>query len=348
MKYLFRMFLFDIKMSFRGFMGTYIAVVPLLVLCILRFFIPSMESSSFTVAAVNKGPHAVPQEVLDVLDAFADIKTYDSIEKMERKLRGTGSAEGLYRDPDKGTYVSVPERNPEGNAAFSLTAQVLRQHYYREHYPDAPDITTFSSGVPPELSERTATSPVATMGGAIFLVFMVIVSSFIIGLGVVDDKECGTDRAFLVSPVSKSDYYIGKSIYPLLVILFYTILGLLFLGLMHVNILQVYLLVLLSFSITLLVGLLIGAIAGNENEAIGIGKMLAMIMLFSILGGTLLSDQWQWVVWWSPFYWMYDNLEAILTQTASWSAFAWKSALMLGLCGLYFALLRKKIVSGLS
>ncbi|MDZ7796138.1 MAG: ABC transporter permease [Candidatus Marinimicrobia bacterium] len=294
MKYLLRMFIFDIKMSFRSFMGTYIAVVPLFVLLILRFFIPGVESSSFTIAAVTEGPNAVPEEMLNVLDDFADIKTYPGIEKMEKKLRGTGSAEGLYRDPDNGQYVSVMERNIGGNRNFSLSAQVIRQHYYQKHYPDASEVSTFHAGVPGELSGRTATSPVATMGGAIFLVFMIIISSFIIGLGVVDDKECGVDQAFLVSPVSKSDYYIGKSIYPFFVILFYTIIGLLVLDLMHVDILQVYLLVTLSFSITLLVGLLIGAIANNENEAVGIGKMLAMIMLFSILGGTLLSGQWQW------------------------------------------------------
>jgi len=95
-------------------------------------------------------------------------------------------------------------------------------------------------------------------------------------------------------------------------------------------------------------GLLIGALAGNENEAIGVGKMLAMVVMLSILGGTLLPGKWQWVVWWAPFYWVYDILESILTRTATWTGFAWKSAVMLGTTALYFFLLKKKIVKGLS
>jgi ABC-2 type transport system permease protein len=348
MKYIIRMFLFDTKMSFRGFMGGYIVIFPIVLLLVLRFFIPGLEDSSITIAAVTEGPNAVPQEMLDSLDRYADVREYKSIEKMEQKLRGTGSAEGLYFDPERRQYVSVMERNISDNTVFSMSSQLIRQFYFREKYPDAQKVNTFTFGVPPELKNRTGTSPVATIGGSVFIVFMVIVSAFIIGLGVVNDKECGTDRAFLVSPISKSDYYIGKSIFPLLVTAGYTIIALLMLGLMHVNILQIYLLVILSFSITLLMGLLIGAVAGNENEAIGVGKLLSMIMMLSILGGTLLPDVWQWVVWWTPFFWLYSILEQILTLTATWIDVIWKSAVMVGICWIYFMLLRKKIVSGLS
>ncbi len=348
MKYIIRMFLFDTKMSFRSFMGGYIAIFPIVLLLLLRFFIPSMEDTSITIAAVSEGPHAVPQKMLDSLDKYADVRQYKSIEKMEQKLRGAGSAEGLYYDPERGQYVSVMERNIQDNTVFSMSSQLIRQFYFQEKYPDAGKVNTFIYGVPPELENRTTISPVATIGGSVFIIFMVIIGAFIIGLGVVNDKECGTDRAFLVSPISKSDYYIGKSIFPFLVTAGYTIIALLILGLMHVNILQIYLLVILSFSITLLMGLLIGAVAGNENEAVGIGKLLSMIMMLSILGGTLLPDVWQWVVWWTPFFWLYSILEQILTLTATWVDVIWKSAVMVGICWIYFLLLRKKIVSGLS
>ena len=348
MRQLIQMFLFDLKMVFKNFMGGYIVIVPMLIIIILRFFLPSVESTSATIAIVTEGPHAVEQVIIDELDEFANIKTYQNIDDMERKLRGTGSVEGLYWNPEKEQYVSVLERNLEKNTIFSTASRVIRQYYYQTNYPEASRVNEFSYGVPPELSERTTTSPVATMGGSIFIIFMIIVGAFIIGLGVVNDKELGTDRALRVTPLTKSEYYIGKSIYPLLVTAFYTIIALLILGLMHVNILQVYLLVFFSFSITLFMGLLIGAVANNENEAIGIGKFLSMMMMLAILGGILLPNNWQWVVWWVPFYWVYDILEAVFTGTATWAGFAWKSAVMVGTTGLYFFLLRKKIISGLS
>ncbi|MFA6617777.1 MAG: ABC transporter permease [Candidatus Neomarinimicrobiota bacterium] len=348
MSQLTQMFKFDLKSNMSSFMGSYMIIVPMIMVLVLRFFLPSMDSTAATIAVVTEGPHAVQQEVIDNLEEFAKVKSYATIEDMEQKLRGTGTAEGLYWDPETNQYVSVLERNIEKNKVFSSGARVIRQYYIEENFPDRAKTNTFIYGVPEELSERSDISPVATMGGAMFILFMTFISAFIIGLGVVQDKEMGTDKALRISPLTKSEYYIGKSILPLFVTSFYTIVSLLVLGLMHVNILQVYIIVISSFSITLLFGLLIGALSSNDNEAIGIGKMLGMLLMLSILGGTLLPDQWQWLVYWTPFYWVYDVLESVFTQTATWTAFAWKNALIVGICALYFMILKKSIVKGLS
>ncbi len=348
MRQLFQMFKFDLKSNMSGFMGSYMIIVPLLMILVLRFFLPSMDSTAATIAVVTEGPHAVKQEVINELEAFAKVKTYDTIEDMEQKLRGTGTVEGLYWDPDNGQYVSVLERNIKSNIAFSSGARVIRQYYVKENYPDEAKTNTFTYGVPEELSHRSKTSPVATMGGSIYILFMAFIGAFIIGLGIVNDKELGTNKALQITPLTKSEYFIGRSILPLFVMAFYAIIALLILGLIHVNILQVYIVVLASFSITLFFGLLIGALASNDNEAIGVGKMLGMLLMLSILGGTLLPDKWQWVVYWTPFYWVYSVLESIFTQTATWAEIAWKNALVIGLCGSYFLLLRKQFIKGLS
>jgi len=348
MRLLVQMFLFDMKMSFKSFMGGYMLIVPVLILGVLRAFLPTVENTSVTLAVVTEGPHAVDEEIIELANEVADIVRYESIEGKERKLRGVGTAEGLYWDPAKRQCVSVLERTKETNRLFSIAARFVRQKYYQENYPDAQRLTEFEHGVPPELSERTKTSPVATMGGSSFLVFMVIVTGFLIGMNVVNDKEEGTDRALRVSPVTKFDYYVGKSIFPLGIMAAYTIIALLVLGLIHVNILQVYLVVLASFSVTLLFGLFMGALAKNETEAIGVGKLASIVLLLAILGGTLLPDNWHWVVWWLPSYWMYNVLEKVFTEEAVWSAVAWKSAVIVGLTGLYFGLARKRIIAGLS
>jgi len=329
-------------------MGGYIAIVPLLIIVVLRFFLPDMDSTTSTIAVVTEGSHAVKQEVIDELESFAKVIKYDDIEGMEQKLRGTGSAEGLYWDPEKEQYVSVLERNIKKNTIFSTGARMVRQYYVKANYPERTRTNTFTYGVPEELSDRSEVSPVATMGGSIYIMFMVFIGSFIIGLGIVNDKELGTNQALKITPLTKSEYFIGKSIFPFLIQLFYAIVALLILGLMHVNILQVYIVVVTSFGITLLIGLLIGALAHNENEAIGIGKLLGMLLMLSILGGTLLPDKWQWVVYWTPFYWVFDILEAVFTETGTWIDFIWKNAVMIGTTSLYFFLLRKPITKGLS
>ena len=270
MRQLIQMFIFDLKMSMKTFMGGYIVIVPMLILIILRTFLPSVESTSVNVAVVSKGANAVAQEIIDELQLFAEVMTYDTIEDMERKLRGTGTAEGLYWDPEAEQYVSVVERTKESNTVFSTGARIVRQYYLRRDNPDTPRITRYSYGVPPELSDRTKTSPVATIGGSIFITFMLIICGFIIGLNLVNDKEEGTDNALKVSPVSKPDYFIGKSIYPFLVMLAYTLVGLLILKLIHVNILQTYVVVLASFTVALLYGLVLGALGKNEKSYGGV------------------------------------------------------------------------------
>ena len=348
MKQLIQLFVFDLRTSMKSFMGGYIIIVPVIILVILRTFLPTVESTSVNVALVAKGPNAVEQEIIDDLESFADVSIYDTVEEMERKLRGTGTTEGLYRDPGTGQYVSVVERTEESNTVFSTGARVVRRHYFRKDNPTAPSITRYTYGVPPELSDRTKTSPVATMGGSIFIVFMLIISGFLIGLSIVNDKEEGTVHAIRISPANKVDYFIGKSIFPLLVLFLYTIIALLVLKLIHVNILQTYMMVVISYTVSLLFGLVMGAIGKNENEAIGLGKLFSTVVALSILGGTLLPDNWHWVVWWSPLYWLYDILEEVFTESATWGFLGWKSAVVVGLTGIYFFLLRNRIVKGLS
>jgi ABC-2 type transport system permease protein len=348
MRQLIQTFLIDVRMSVRSFMGGFVVIVPIIILLVLRSFVPSVESTSANFAVVMSGSYAVEQGLVDMLSEFADVSEYDTIEAMEQKLRGTDSVEGLYRDPDTGQYVSVVERTRESNTIFSVGAQVVRQYMYDELIPGGGRITTFSSAVPPELSERTKTSPVATVGGAIFFAYVSLMFGFLIGLALVNDKEEGTDRAIKVSPVTKIDYFVGRSVFPFLLTLVYVVIGLVGLRLGHVNLLQTYTAAIASFSITLFTGLMLGGVANNENEAIGIGKLIGMLMALSILGGILLPDKWVWAVWWSPIYWSFSVMRDIISESATWAVVGWKSAVVIGTTGLYFLLLRKKIIKGLS
>ena len=91
-----------------------------------------------------------------------------------------------------------------------------------------------------------------------------------------------------------------------------------------------------------------GALASNQVEAMGIGKVLAVALMLGILGATLLPDSWKWIAWWTPVFWMYDVLRAIFTESCTWASLGWKSGVIVGLTFVYFLLLRKKIVNGLS
>lgn len=348
MRQLLQIFFFDVRSNMKSFMGAYMVIVPAVILIVLRFFLPSVESTSATVAVVTSGPNAVSERMVGAIDEIADIAEYESIEAMENRLRGTGSVEGLYWDPEARQHVSVLERTLEANTAFSVAARVVRQEYLRQNYPNSPRVTKFTSSVPAELSDRTEHPPVATMGGSIFLAFMGVIVAFMLGLSVVNDKEYGTDRAIRVSPVTRAEYYIGKSLFPLIILLVYPIIAVAVLGLWGTSIAMIYVAVACSYVIALLIGLLLGALAKNETEAMGVGKTVGMVVMLAILGGALLPDGWQWVTYWIPVYWLFDMIQDVLIQVATWGEIGWKSAIMVGSTAVYFLLLRRRIAAGLS
>jgi hypothetical protein len=348
MKQLVQMFWIDVRLSFKSYIGIFMLVVPFVILLVLRFFLPSVENAGATFAVVTGGPNAVAREVVLELDRYGTVHEYGTIDQMEDRLRGAGEAEGLYYDPDAGQYVSVLERNIESNTVFSTASRIVRQLYVRENHAGLEPIVQYRSYVPDELEDRTQNPPVATVGGSIYIIYLTILSAFMIGLSIVNDKEYGTDRAYRVSPVSRVDYFVGKSIYPLLVLLVYAAVGIWILGLTGTNIAQVYVAVILAFGVSMLIALLVGALTKNENEAIGVIKLIGMVIAMGILGGTLLPQAWQWVAYWIPFYWLYTMLEAVFTLSETWGAVGWKAAIVLGLTLVYFLLTRKKIVEGLS
>lgn len=348
MKQLVQMIIFDIKMNFKNFMGAYMIIFPALILAILRFFIPTVESTALTFAVVNQGKNAVEEWVIEDLSSIGEILYYPSIADMKLKLRDIGYVEGLYHDHSSGNYVSLLESTGEDNKVFSFAARFIRQAAYKRANPDAARLTEFSYQIPEELSDRTKTSPVATTGAASFILFISMLASFLIGLSIVNDKDFGTVLAIRVSPVSKADYFIGRSVFPLLIVLFYACASLLVLGLMHVNLLQVFTVVVSSFALTLVYGLLIGAVGKNEVEAMGFGKAVSIILILGVLGATLLPAEWHWTVWWSPVYWLFDALDAVFTETADWYLVLINSGLSIAISLIYFMILRNKILRGLS
>mgnify|MGYP003563467180 CR=1 FL=1 len=347
MKQLWRIFLFDIRMSFKNFMGAYLLIIPMVILLILRSFLPAVDSSSANFAVINEGPNAVDRELIATLDEIGDVSFYSTIEELEDRMAAIGEIEGLYWDPVAGQYVSLVEKTGEDNELFTLAARYIRQQYLGDNYPELPRMVSFSAAVPPELSDRTEISPVATMGGSLFIVFISIMTAFMMGLAIVEDKDQGTILALRISPVSSSDYYIGRSLFPFLVTIAYSIIGVFMLGLAGINIMQMLTVVIPSFATAMVLGLFIGGMGKNEIEAMGIGKVSAMLFMFVLVAAALLPDNWHWTLWWMPVYWIFDALEEVFIQQADWFSVGWKSLLALALAGGYFLLLRKRIVRGL-
>jgi fluoroquinolone transport system ATP-binding protein len=67
----------------------------------------------------------------------------------------------------------------------------------------------------------------------------------------------------------------------------------------------------------------------------------------AIAGAELLSDKWQILLYWIPFYWAYKGNDAVLTQTATWPQIGLYAGIILAISVVVYFLLAPKIKEGL-
>jgi len=101
-----------------------------------------------------------------------------------------------------------------------------------------------------------------------------------------------------------------------------------------------------------IISLLVGFIEGINNDdvmnaAAGI-KLLFLPLAGAIAAAELLSDGWQVIAYWIPFYWTYKGNDAILSYSASWPQIVGYTAIVLALSGVAYYFLAPKIKEGLA
>ena len=68
----------------------------------------------------------------------------------------------------------------------------------------------------------------------------------------------------------------------------------------------------------------------------------------SIIGYELLAANWQWTMYWSPFYWAYKANQLVLSKMADWPTVLLCTGMVLVLTFVVFLAAKPKIRAGLS
>ena len=175
-----------------------------------------------------------------------------------------------------------------------------------------------------------------------------VLAGMLISINIVEEKVDNTVSAINVSPISRVGFILGKSMSGIFLAVYGAIAILWITGYGNVNVGQMLLAIV---SVTLL-SILIGFVEGINNDdvmnaAAGI-KMLFLPLGAGVAAAELLSEQWQILFYWVPFYWSYKGNDAVLSYSASWPQIILYTAIVLALCGAVYYFLAPKIQEGLA
>ena len=207
-----------------------------------------------------------------------------------------------------------------------------------------------------ELAETTAKfetfgraePPLKKMLVNLTLLMISVLAGMLISLNIVEEKMDNTVSAINVSPVSRRGFILGKSMMGVFLAVYGSIALLWITGYQDINFGQMLLAV---FAVTLL-SIVIGFIQGISNDDV-MSAAASIKILFLPLGAAvaaveLLSDKWQILFYWVPFYWTYKGNESILSYTSTWPQILAYTGIVLVLSIAVYFMFASKIQKGLS
>jgi len=331
-KKIWTIFMRDFKVNTRDFIALYILVVPVVFGFGIQALAPSVNDTTVRLAMLESDNPAKAE----YLEQFAKVEVFADMEDLTARVEKRDNIVAIISEGDS-SYILTQGNEPESVMDF---AKLVNSFYELELDVDETTAKFESFG-------RTE-SPLKKMLVNISLLFTSVLAGMMISLNIVEEKMDNTVSAINVSPVSRVGFILGKSMMGMFLAIYGSVALVLITGYQNVNFGQMLLAI---GSITLL-SLVVGFIQGIANDDVmnaGAGmKMMFLPVAAAVAAVELLSDKWQILFYWVPFYWSYKGNEAILSYTSTWPQIIGYSAIVLALSSVVYYLLAPKIQKGLS
>ena len=321
----------DIKIGFRETTILYILIFPL----ILAFILKALTASNDIISLNVVMDPSVPSQMEEYLGQYGKVERVDSREEMDERVTKTDDYLGVFWEGESYTIVQQGNEQDLGEVLeFVINSMEIRNL-------DIPAEVRISD-------VGWTLSPMKQYGGSLLVIFMSVMGGMVIVLNLIEEKTSNTLAAMNVSPVTRKEYVMGKSFIGFVVPIFHVIATLLILDYGDIDILKVIVVTLSIAVISVLIGFLIGVT--NDDMMGGIASMKAVFtpVLASVFGAIFLSAKWQFLLYWSPFYWAFRSMDAIILKQATWGGIMINTAIILALTGIVFLLLNKRIREGLN
>jgi len=324
-------FVRDLRVNTRDFIALYILIVPVLLAFGINLLTPSINNTSVNLALIE-GEN--PEQVT-YLEDFAKVELFDSAEAIEERVSRRDHILGIL--PDGDDYYLLQQGN-ESEQVYEYGKILL---------------TFFEEDV--QLSETNANiidfgrtvPPLKKMLVNILIMMISVLGGMLIAINIVEEKVDRTIRAIHLTPISRVGYILGKSIMGIFLPIYGTIAIVYITGFGYVNIPQMLYFVLVSTIISMLIGFIEGLQNDDIMNAAANIKILFLPIAAVVAAIELLSDKWQILFYWLPFYWSYKGNDAILADTSTWPQILMYSVFVLLISGVVYLRLAPKIKKGL-
>lgn len=332
LKKIWTIFARDLKVNLRDFLSLYILVIPVLLALGINALAPSVNDTTVNLAMLE-GDNP---EMVTYLEQYAKVELFQDMDQVTERLEKRDNIVAILPEGDS-YYILTQGNEPESVVEFAKLLNTYAELGVRVEDTKA-EIKTFGRTEP----------PLKKMLVNMFILLTSVLGGMLISINIVEEKVDNTVSAINVAPISRVGFILGKSAIGMFLAVYGAIAILFITGYGDVNLGQMLLAIV---SVTVL-SILIGFIEGIHNDdvmnaAAGI-KLLFLPLGAAVAAAELLSDQWQLLAYWIPFYWSYKGNDAILSYTANWPQIILYTAIVLALCGAVYLFLAPKIQKGLA
>lgn len=321
----------DVKSGTRDFLIIYVTIAPFLLALVLKALVPNVGATTIKIAVDN----TIDQPMVDYLKDYAQVEVLYDTNEIEKRILKTDDIFGLQKKDEK--YKIIQQGN-EKQGGLEIVEFIVND--YENKGINLPiDVKISDMG--------WKLSPLKQQGSNLLIIFISLFGGMIILLNLVEEKMDNTISAMNVSAVSKVEYIIGKGLLGFIIPLIGTFGSIFILGFEGINYGMIAMISLNISLISIIIGFSVGVVNNEPISAISSMKMIFLPVLASVFGGMFLAEKWHFLLYWSPFYWAYRALDAIILNQATWGLVLQSSGIIILITALVFAALSKRIRQGL-
>lgn len=325
----------DFRSSIRDFLALYIIIAPIILAFIMAGFVPATEDAS--VVILTDG--SVEQSILNSIDDYSEIETYADRTSMEKRINATDDRIGLVQKAAD-TYEIVKEGNEVPGAEALLQNLLIREK--SERTGEVAHI------VQVEFSDiGVVNSPVAIIGLVSIAIIALVLGGMVVSMNIIEEKESMTFSALNTTPLTRAQFIIGKSLAGSIIAVVQIIACFYIFGFNEVNMLQVLFISVSGLSVVIIMGFVLGLVSPNQMAAMANMKVLFLPISITIVGAVMMPASRHFLLWWSPFYWVYDGMTNIINDTATWGGLLIDAFGVMVITVIVYLIFRKKISANL-